>query len=108
MTIHDRSEHIEFSMTFDAPVTVTGDPTFAFDLDADVAGGHLRFRRDDRDHGHRQRGGEGDPVFLFSLTDMGGPANDVPATYDDTRSIPTTIVFTYTVQAGDREKVRET
>ena len=34
MTIHDRSEHIEFSMTFDAPVTVTGDPTFAFDLDA--------------------------------------------------------------------------
>ena len=144
-------EHIEFSMTFDAPVTVTGDPTFAFDLggastatyyagsgtttlrfshavsgrvkrrpgherdflgrerdraqrrhhrgdrqrggggpdprrpvepggaqgrrpddgrharhghrggdlDADVAGGHLRFRRDDRDHGHRQRGGGG-------------------------------------------------
>ena len=151
-------EHIEFSMTFDAPVTVTGDPTFAFDLggattatwyagsgtttlrfshavtggsmrrpgherdflgrerdcaqrrhhrgdrqrggggpdprrpvepggaqgrrpddgrharhghgrggdlDADVDGvglvhgGHLRFRRDDRDHGHRQRGGGG-------------------------------------------------
>ena len=144
-------EHIEFSMTFDAPVTVTGDPTFAFDLggpstatwyagsgtttlrfshavsggssgdrdtdgiswaenaialnggtiagtdkaggggpdprrpvepggsqgrrpddgrhgrhghrggdlDADVAGGHLRFRRDDRHHGHRQRGGGG-------------------------------------------------
>ena len=25
-------EHIEFSMTFDAPVTVTGDPEFAFDL----------------------------------------------------------------------------
>ena len=25
-------EHIEFSMTFDAPVTVTGAPTFAFDL----------------------------------------------------------------------------
>ena len=25
-------EHIEFSMTFDAPVTVTGDPTFPFDL----------------------------------------------------------------------------
>ena len=144
-------EHIEFSMTFDAPVTVTGDPTFAFDLggastatyyagsgtttlrfshavtggssgdedtngiswaenaialnggtiagtDNAVAailthvaqsnlpahkvdgrttavtpatvtvavtstptslGGHLRFRRDDRDHGHRQRGGGG-------------------------------------------------
>ena len=150
-------EHIEFSMTFDAPVTVTGAPTFAFDLggattatwyagsgtatlrfshavtggssgdrgherdflgrerdraqrrhhrgdrqrggggpdprrpvepggaqgrrpddgrharhghrggdlDADVDGvglvhgGHLRFRRDDRDHGHRQRGGGG-------------------------------------------------
>ena len=35
------------------------------DLDADVDGvgldhgGHLRFRRDDRDHGHRQRGGGG-------------------------------------------------
>ena len=42
-------------------------------------------------------------MFLFSLTDMGGPANDVPATYDDTRSRPTTIVFTYTVQAGDRD-----
>ena len=42
-------------------------------------------------------------MFLFSLTDMGGPANDVPATYDDTRSSPTTIVFTYTVQAGDRD-----
>ena len=25
-------EHIEFSMTFDKPVTVTGDPTFGFDL----------------------------------------------------------------------------
>ena len=25
-------EHIEFSMTFDAPVTVTGDPTFAIDV----------------------------------------------------------------------------
>ena len=29
---HGAREHIEFSMTFDAPVTVTGDPTFAFDL----------------------------------------------------------------------------
>ena len=46
---------------------------------------------------------EGDPEFEFSLTDMGGSANDVPATYDDTRSSPTTIVFTYTVQAGDRD-----
>ena len=27
----------------------------------------------------------------------------MPATYDDTRSSPTTIVFTYTVQAGDRD-----
>ena len=46
---------------------------------------------------------EGDPEFEFSLTDMGGSANDVPATYDGTRSSPTTIVFTYTVQAGDRD-----
>ena len=46
---------------------------------------------------------EGDPEFEFSLTDMGGAANDVPATYDRTRSSPTTIVFTYTVQAGDRD-----
>ena len=46
---------------------------------------------------------EGDPEFLFSLTDLGGAANDVRATYDRTRSSPTTIVFTYTVQAGDRD-----
>ena len=46
---------------------------------------------------------EGDPEFEFSLTDMGGAANDPPATYDRTRSSPTTIVFTYTVQAGDRD-----
>ena len=198
-------EHIEFSMTFDAPVTVTGDPTFDFDLggpstaswyagsgtttlrfshavsggssgdrgherdflgherdraqrrhhrgdrqrgdgdpdprrpvepggaqgrrpddgrharhshrrggdlDADVDGvgldhgGHLRFRRDDRDHGHRQRGGGGggrSRVPILADHDMGGAANDVPATYDRTRSSATTIVFTYTVQAGDRD-----
>ena len=57
MTIHDRSEHIEFSMTFDAPVTVTGDPTFAFDL-----GGAWR---DDGDLlrglGHHQRCGSPTP-----------------------------------------------
>ena len=46
---------------------------------------------------------EGDPEFEFSLTDLGGAANDPPATYDRTRSSPTTIVFTYTVQAGDRD-----
>ena len=46
---------------------------------------------------------EGDPEFAFSLTDMGGAANDVPATYDRTRSSGTTIVFTYTVQAGDTD-----
>ena len=46
---------------------------------------------------------EGDPEFKFSLTNMGGAANDVPATYDRTRSTATTIVFTYTVQAGDRD-----
>ena len=32
MDTYGAREHIEFSMTFDAPVTVTGDPTFAFDL----------------------------------------------------------------------------
>ena len=197
-------EHIEFTMTFDAPVTVTGDPTFAFDLGGPstaswYAGSGtttLRFSHavsggssGDRDTngiswamnaielnggtiagtdnavtailthaaqsnlaGHKVDGrttavtpatvtdvvvtstpmsmasgsttadtygfGEtivitvtvseavevvGDPEFKFSLSDMGGPANDVPATYDRTRSSPTTIVFTYTVQAGDRD-----
>ena len=190
-------EHIEFSMTFDAPVTVTGDPTFAFDLGgastatyyAGSGTATLRFSHavsggssGDLDTngiswaanaialnggtiagtdnavaailthvaqsnlaGHKVDGRttavtpatvtvavtstptsladtygfgetivitvtaseavevEGDPVFLFSLTDMGGAANDVPATYDGTRSSPTTIVFTYTVQAGDRD-----
>ena len=190
-------EHIEFSMTFDAPVTVTGDPTFAFDLGgASTATWYagsgtttLRFSHavtggssGDRDTNgiswaenaialnggtiagtdnavaailthaaqsnlaaHKVDGRttavtaatvtvavtstptsladtygfgetivitvtaseavevEGDPEFEFSLTDMGGAANDVPATYDRTRSSPTTIVFTYTVQAGDRD-----
>ena len=190
-------EHIEFSMTFDAPVTVTGDPTFAFDLGGASTATYyagsgtttLRFSHavsggssGDQDTdgiswaanaialnggtiagtdnavaavlthvaqsnlaGHKVDGrttavtpatvtvavtstptsladtygfGEtivitvtvseavevvGDPEFEFSLTDMGGSANDVPATYDRTRSSPTTIVFTYTVQAGDRD-----
>ena len=191
-------EHIEFSMTFDAPVTVTGDPTFAFDLGGASTATYyagsgtttLRFSHavtggssgDEDTNGiswaenaialnggtiagtdnavaavlthvaqpnlaaHKVDGrttavtpatvtvavtstptslaadtygfGEtivitvtvseavevvGDPVFRFSLTDMGGSANDVPATYDRTRSSPTTIVFTYTVQAGDRD-----
>ena len=190
-------EHIEFSMTFDAPVTVTGDPTFAFDLGgASTATWYagsgtttLRFSHavtggssGDRDTNgiswaenaialnggtiagtdnavaailthvaqsnlaaHKVDGRttavtaatvtvavtstptsladtygfgetivitvtaseavevEGDPEFEFSLTDMGGAANDVPATYDRTRSSPTTIVFTYTVQAGDMD-----
>ena len=187
-------EHIEFSMTFDAPVTVTGDPEFAFDLGGASTANYyagsgtatLRFSHavsggssGDLDTngiswaanaialnggtiagtdnavaailthvaqsnlaGHKVDGRttavtvtvavtstptsladtygfgetivitvtaseavevEGDPVFLFSLTDMGGSANDVPATYDGTRSSPTTIVFTYTVQAGDRD-----
>ena len=190
-------EHIEFSMTFDAPVTVTGAPTFAFDLGGASTATYyagsgtttLRFSHavtggssgDGDTNGiswaenaialnggtiagtdnevaailthvaqpnlpaHKVDGrttavtpatvtvavtstptsladtygfGEtivitvtvseavevvGDPVFRFSLTDMGGSANDVPATYDDTRSSPTTIVFTYTVQAGDRD-----
>ena len=197
-------EHIEFSMTFDAPVTVTGDPTFAFDLGgATTASWYagsgtttLRFSHavsggssgDQDTNGiswamnaialnggtiagtdnavtailthaaqsnlaaHKVDGrttavtaatvtdvvvtstpmlmasgsstadtygfGEtivitvtvseavevvGDPVFRFSLTNSGGAANDVPATYDRTRSSATTIVFTYTVQAGDMD-----
>ena len=190
-------EHIEFSMTFDAPVTVTGDPTFAFDLGgASTASWYagsgtttLRFSHavsggssGDEDTngiswaanaialnggtiagtdnavaavlthvaqsnlaGHKVDGrttavtpatvtvavtstptsladtygfGEtivitvtvseavevvGDPVFRFSLTNSGGAANDVPATYDRTRSSATTMVFTYTVQAGDMD-----
>ena len=195
-------EHIEFSMTFDAPVTVTGDPTFAFDLGGPstatwYAGSGtttLRFSHavsggssGDRDTngiswaenaialnggtiagtdnavaavlthvaqsnlaGHKVDGrttavtpatvtvavtstpmlmaslstadtygfGEtivitvtaseavevvGDPEFEFSLTNPGSAANNPQATYDRTRSIATTIVFTYTVQAGDRD-----
>ena len=190
-------EHIEFSMTFDAPVTVTGDPTFAFDLGGPstatwyagsgtttlrfshaVSGGSSGDRDTNgiswaenaialnggtiagRDNAvaavlthaaqsnladHKVDGRttavtaatvtvavtstptsladtygfgetivitvtaseavevEGDPVFRFSLTVMGGAANDPPATYDRTRSTATTIVFTYTVQAGDRD-----
>ena len=190
-------EHIEFSMTFDAPVTVTGDPTFAFDLGGPstatwYAGSGtttLRFSHavsggssGDRDTngiswaenaialnggtiagtdnavaavlthvaqsnlaGHKVDGRttavtpatvtvavtstptsladtygfgetivitvtvseavevEGDPEFEFSLTNPGSAANNPQATYDRTRSIATTIVFTYTVQAGDRD-----
>ena len=189
-------EHIEFSMTFDAAVTVTGDPTFAFDLGGPAtatwyAGSGtttLRFSHavtggssGDRDTdgiswaanaialnggtiagtdnevaailthaaqpnlpAHKVDGRttpvtpatvtvavtstpasadtyrfgetivitvtvseavevEGDPVFRFSLTNSGGAANDVPATYDRTRSSPTTMVFAYTVQAGDMD-----
>ena len=197
-------EHIEFSMTFDAPVTVTGDPTFDFDLGGPstatwYAGSGtttLRFSHavsggssGDRDTngiswamnaielnggtiagtdnavtailthaaqsnlaGHKVDGRttavtpatvtdvvvtstpmlmasgsstadtygfgetivitvtvseavevEGDPVFRFSLTNPGSAANNPQATYDRTRSIATTIVFTYTVQAGDMD-----
>ena len=197
-------EHIEFSMTFDAPVTVTGDPTFAFDLGgastatwyAGSGTATLRFSHavsggtsGDRDTNgiswaenaialnggtiagtdnavaavlthaaqsnlaaHKVDGRttavtaatvtdvvvtstpmlmasgsstadtygfgetivitvtaseavevEGDPEFEFSLTNPGGAANDPQATYDRTRSTATTIVFTYTVQAGDRD-----
>ena len=197
-------EHIEFSMTFDAPVTVTGDPTFAFDLGGASTASYyagsgtatLRFSHavtggtsGDRDTngiswaqnaivlnggtiagtdnavaavlthvaqsnlaGHKVDGRttavtpatvtdvvvtstpmlmasgsstadtygfgetivitvtvseavevEGDPVFRFSLTNPGSAANNPQATYDRTRSIATTIVFTYTVQAGDMD-----
>ena len=197
-------EHIEFSMTFDAAVTVTGDPTFAFDLGgpstatwyAGSGTATLRFSHavtggtsGDRDTngiswaanaialnggtivgtdnevaailthvaqsnlaGHKVDGRttpvtpatvtdvvvtstpmlmasgsstadtygfgetivitvtvseavevEGDPVFRFSLTNPGSAANNPQATYDRTRSIATTMVFTYTVQAGDMD-----
>ena len=190
-------EHIEFSMTFDAPVTVTGDPTFAFDLGGASTATYyagsgtttLRFSHavsggssgDQDTNGiswaenaialnggtiagtdnavaailthvaqsnlaaHKVDGRttavtpatvtvavtstptsladtygfgetivitvtvseavevEGDPVFRFSLTNSGGAANDVPATYDRTRSSATTMAFTYTVQAGDMD-----
>ena len=196
-------EHIEFSMTFDASVTVTGDPTFAFDLGgastatwyAGSGTATLRFSHavtggssGDRDTNgiswaenaialnggtiagtdnavaavlthvaqsnlaaHKVDGrttavtpatvtvavtstpmlmasgsstadtygfGEtivitvtvseavevvGDPEFEFSLTDMGGSANDPPATYDRTRSTATAMAFVYTVQAGDMD-----
>ena len=188
-------EHIEFSMTFDASVTVTGDPTFAFDLGgastatwyAGSGTATLRFSHavsggssGDQDTngiswaenaialnggtiagtdnavaavlthvaqsnlaGHKVDGRttavtpatvtvavtstpasarhtygfgetivitvtvseavevEGDPEFEFSMNNPGGAANDVPATYDRTRSSPTTMAFAYTVQAGD-------
>ena len=190
-------EHIEFSMTFDAPVTVTGAPTFAFDLGgastatyyAGSGTATLRFSHavtggssgDEDTNGiswaanaialnggtiagtdnavaavlthvaqsdleeHKVDGRttavtaatvtvavtstptsladtygfgetivitvtaseavevEGDPEFEFSLNNPGGAANDVPATYDRTRSSPTTMAFAYTVQAGDRD-----
>ena len=190
-------EHIEFSMTFNASVTVTGAPTFAFDLGgastatwyAGSGTATLRFSHavsggtsGDRDTngiswaenaialnggtiagtdnavaavlthvaqsnlaGHKVDGrttavtpatvtvavtstptsladtygfGEtivitvtvseavevvGDPEFEFSMNNPGGAANDVPATYDRTRSSPTTMAFAYTVQAGDMD-----
>ena len=197
-------EHIEFSMTFDAPVTVTGDPTFAFDLGGASTASYyagsgtatLRFSHavtggtsGDRDTNgiswaenaialnggtiagtdnavaavlthvaqsdlpaHKVDGRttavtaatvtdvvvtstpmlmasgsstadtygfgetivitvtvseavevEGDPVFRFSLTNPGSAANNPQAAYDRTRSTATTIVFTYTVQAGDMD-----
>ena len=197
-------EHIEFSMTFDAPVTVTGDPTFDFDLGGPstaswyagsgtttlrfshaVSGGSsgdqdtngiswamnaielnggtiagtenavtaiLTHAAQSNLAGHKVDGRttavtpatvtdvvvtstpmlmasgsttadtygfgetivitvtvseavevEGDPVFRFSLTNPGSAANNPQATYDRTRSIATTIVFTYTVQAGDMD-----
>ena len=196
-------EHIEFSMTFDAPVTVTGAPTFAFDLGGPstatwyagsgtttlrfshaVSGGSsgdedtngiswaqnaialnggtiagtdnavaavLTHAAQSNLAGHKVDGrttavtpatvtvavtstpmlmasgsttadtygfGEtivitvtaseavevvGDPEFEFSMNNPGGAANDVPATYDRTRSSATTMVFAYTVQAGDMD-----
>ena len=197
-------EHIEFSMTFDAPVTVTGDPTFAFDLGGPTTASWyagsgtttLRFSHavtggssgDEDTNGiswaenaialnggtiagtdnavaavlthvaqsnlaaHKVDGRttavtaatvtdvvvtstpmlmasgsstadtygfgetivitvtvseavevEGDPEFEFSMNNPGGAANDVPATYDRTRSSATTMAFAYTVQPGDMD-----
>ena len=196
-------EHIEFSMTFDAPVTVTGDPTFAFDLGGPTTASWyagsgtttLRFSHvvsggssgDEDTNGiswaqnaialnggtiagtdnavaavlthvaqsnlaeHKVDGRttavtpatvtvavtstpmlmasgsttadtygfgetivitvtvseavevEGDPEFEFSMNNPGESSNPKQATYDRTRSSPTTIVFTYTVQAGDED-----
>ena len=190
-------EHIEFSMTFDAPVTVTGAPTFAFDLGgastatwyAGSGTATLRFSHavsggssGDEDTngiswaanaielnggtiagtdnavaavlthvaqsnlaGHKVDGRttavtpatvtvavtstptsladtygfgetivitvtaseavevEGDPEFEFSMNNPGESSNPKLATYDRTRSIATTIAFTYTVQAGDED-----
>ena len=189
-------EHIEFSMTFDGPVTVTGDPTFAFDLGGASTATYyagsgtttLRFSHavtggssgDEDTNGiawaanaialnggtiagtdnavaavlthvaqpnlpaHKVDGRttavtpatvtvavtstpasadtygfgetivitvtaseavevEGDPEFEFSMNNPGESSNPKPATYDRTRSSATTIVFTYTVQAGDRD-----
>ena len=190
-------EHIEFSMTFDAPVTVTGDPTFAFDLGGATTASYyagsgtatLRFSHavsggtsGDQDTngiswaqnaielnggtiagtdnavaavlnhvaqsdlaGHKVDGRttavtaatvtvavtstptsladtygfgetivitvtaseavevEGDPEFEFSMNNPGESSNPKLATYDRTRSTATTIVFTYTVQAGDMD-----
>ena len=191
-------EHIEFTMTFDAPVTVTGAPTFGFDLGgASTATWYagsgtttLRFSHavsggssGDRDTngiswamnaielnggtiagtdnavtailthaaqsnlpGHKVDGRttpvtpatvtdvvvtstptsltdtygfgetivitvtvseavevEGDPGFRFNIGNPGSTGNVVEATYDRTRSTATTMVFTYTVQAGDMD-----
>ena len=46
---------------------------------------------------------EGDPVFRFNISNPSSTGNEVEATYDETRSSATTIVFTYTVQAGDMD-----
>ncbi len=191
-------EHIEFTMTFDAPVTVTGAPTFGFDLGGPstatwYAGSGtttLRFSHAVRggSSGDRDTNGiswaanaielnggtiagtdnavtavlthdaqsnlaehkvdgrttpvtpatvtdvdvtsmptslvdtygfgetivitvtvseavevEGDPVFRFNIGNPGSTGNVVEATYDRTRSTATTMVFVYTVQAGDMD-----
>ena len=46
---------------------------------------------------------EGDPEFEFSLNNPGESSNPKLATYDRTRSSATTMVFAYTVQAGDMD-----
>ena len=45
----------------------------------------------------------GDPEFRFSLAVPGQPDNEERAAYDEDRSTATTVVFTYEVEAQDRD-----
>ena len=45
----------------------------------------------------------GDPVFRFTMESPGGMPTVVRAAYDRARSTATTLLFTYTVKAGDAD-----